>query len=93
MAGEYEDYRRSEDEIRRSSARQHGFWYRPKVPLWKKILKAAYWLAVPLFLLVAAVAFSVSHGILACFAVIAGVLLVVVGIPLLFWLIQKHTGL
>lgn len=93
MAGEYEDYRRSEDEIRRSSARQHGFWYRPKVPLWKKILKAAYWLAVPLFLLVAAAAFSVSHGILAGFAVIVGVLLVVVGIPLLFWLIQKHMGL
>lgn len=93
MAGEYEDYRRSEDEIRRSSARQHGFWYRPKVPLWKKILKAAYWLAVPLFWLVAAAAFFVSHGILAGFAVIAGVLLAVVGIPLLFWLIQKHTGL
>ena len=93
MAGEYEDYRRSEDEIRRSSARQHGFWYRPKVPLWKKILKAAYWLAVPLFWLVAAAAFFVSHGILAGFAVIAGVLLVVVGIPLLFRLIQKHTGL
>ena len=39
MAGEYEDYKRNGDEIRRDEARKYGFWYRPKIPLWKTILK------------------------------------------------------
>ena len=93
MAGEYDDYKRNEDEIRRDKARRNGMWYRPTVPLWKKILKAAYWLSTPAFILATVVWFFVTSGIEAGFVALGGFLLVFVVIPLLCWLVQKWTGL
>lgn len=91
MAGEYDDYKRSEDEIRRDEARKYGFWYRPKIPLWKKILKAAYWLAAPVLMLGAVIGSFIASGVESGLMVLGGLLLVFVVIPLLFWLSSKYS--
>lgn len=87
MAGEREDYKRNEDEIRRDQAREYGFWYRPKISLWKTVLKAAYWLSTPALV----IWFAASGGVWAGLVILGGFLLVFVVIPILFCLVQKHT--
>ena len=91
MAGEREDYKRNEDEIRRDQAREYGFWYRPKISLWKTVLKAAYWLSTPALVLAAIRWFAASGGVWAGLVILGGFLLVFVVIPILCWLVQKHT--
>lgn len=93
MAGEYEDYKRNGDEDRRDEARKYGFWYRPKIPLWKTILKASYWLSTPALGLAAIIGFSVVGGAAAGLMMLGGLLLVFVVIPFLCWLIKRHIGL
>ena len=90
MAGEYDDYKRNEEEIRRDEAHRYGMWYRPKVPLWKKILKAAYWLSTPVLILAAVIAFSVSFGVWVGLMALCGILLVFVAFPLLFLLKERY---
>ena len=91
MSGEYSDYKRSESDARRDVSLQRGFRRRQPPPVWKTILKFAYWLSTPILSLAFLVGCFLSHGVLSSFAVLGGILLVFVVIPLLFWLVQKHT--
>lgn len=45
MAGEYDDYRRAFDEVRRDSWSQAP---RSRAPAWRKALRILYWLGAPI---------------------------------------------
>ena len=88
MAGEHDDYKHAESELRREQWARHSPWLGvPRPPLWKRVLRILYWLSSPALAVIVVVHSFVVYGWEAGLLSF-GVLFLLFGLPIIIALVK-----